>query len=514
MAPTRPAVRIVTALGVAALFAGALAGCTTEGGGGDDSTLTLVYDSDAASFGYDPLEYSDGQRPFYEALYDFLAVPFADGGYGPGLATEFAYNEDGTELTLTLAEGVEFTDGSTLTADLVKANFDRRDDPSLPGYAAVAAGGAQELVSVDVVDDTHVTLVFAAPQFGFESTLATITGAIVGQTGIDDPTTLGTTPAGSGPYTLSDETVKGTSYVFDKVADGDIADQYAYDTVVIKPITDPQARVNAVVSGEGDAAFIITSTAEVAEQQGLGISQVGGTVASLLVFDKSGATSAPFADPNVRIALGYAIDREEFVAGVHPGETPAVNALPKDSPGFSDEIDAEYSYDPEKAKELLAAAGYPDGFEFDAITQADSQTDWEAIQTYFAEVGVTMNLKQASSTEEAFAAVQTTPLGLLPVSWANPVGIMFGVVLGFANPHGEFNPALIEATQAVAGSQGDPAIAGPALSDLNAHLVEDGWLIPLYEQLTTWTYNSDKLAAVDFGPASSVPTLASFTPAG
>ena len=499
------------AVATAAVLLGSLAACSSPAAP-DTSTVTIAYNSDLAPQGYDPLRYSAAQGLLFSGLYDSLAELQPDGSAGPGLATDFAYNDDNTVLTMTLLDGIEFPDGSTLTADLVKANLDRRSDPELVAYGSFAAGGAAEISSVDVVDDTHVAVTFVEGQPGFESNLTAVAGSIVGQDGIDDPSSLATTPDGSGPFGLADNTVKGSSYVLEKKSDHRNLDDYAFDTMIIKPIDDAQARVNAVISGQADTGFIDTSTAQVAEDKGKSLSQIGGTVMSALVFDKSGATTPAFADPNVRVALGLAIDRDELVEGVHPGNTPAVNALPADNPGFSDDIDSEYAYDPERAKQMLADAGYPDGFEFEVVSAPADQRDYEALQTYFAAVGVTMNISLATSTDELFGAVNTKPIGLLAVNWGNPVGTMFGVVLGFANPRGDVNEALVGATQAVAGAQSDDDRAA-ALTDLNSVLVTTGWIIPIYEQVTTWAYDASKLAPITFPGGNDTPLLSSFKPA-
>lgn len=500
--------RPAAVVAAAALLLGGLSACAPAAD--TSATVTIAYDSDLAPQGYDPLRYSTGQAIFFSGLYQSLAERQEDGSVAPGLATEFVYNDDNTVLTLTLAEGVEFTDGSTLTADLVKANLDRRSDPELVAYASFGAGQGAEIVSVDVVDETHVALTFAAPQQGFETNLAGVAGMIVGQAGIDDVASLATTPNGSGAFVLSDQTVKGSSYVLTKKEEHPNLDAYGFDTYVFKPIEDPQARTNAVISGQADAGYIDTTTAALAEDKGLELSQIGGTIFSLLVFDRSGATNPAFADPNVRIALGLAIDRQEFVDGVHPGNVPAVNALPAGSPGFSDELDAEYGYNPDKAIELLAAAGYPD-LTFDVVNLGDN-TDLEALQAYFAEVGVTMNIVSASSTEELFAAVNTSPVGPIALGWGNPVGVMFGVVLGFANPHQDASPALAGATGAVAGAQSDEDRAA-ALLALNEALVTTGSYIPVYEQLSTWAFTGAKVAPIVFPGGDTTPLLTSIKPA-
>ena len=91
---------------------------------------------------------------------------------------------------------------------------------------------------------------------------------------------------------------------------------------------------------------------------------VGGTNVGFLMFDKTGATNPAFANEAARLAIGYAIDREALVNDLHPGARPTSQLFPEDAAGFDPAIDEEYGYDPDRARELLAEAGLPDGFEF------------------------------------------------------------------------------------------------------------------------------------------------------
>ena len=208
-----------------------------------------------------------------------------------------------------------------------------------------------------------------------------------------------------------------------------------------------------------------------------------------------------------------AIDREAYVSAVHPGEVPTANALPADNPGYLDDLEAEYAYDPEGAKKLLADAGYPDGFSFDFTIGASSQRDLEALQPYWAAIGVTVNLKNAASTEESFAAVQTEPLGgPIPFTWTNPAGNVYGALFGFANFHGAQN-ADIQGAAGALGAASDDDARKSALQDLNRSIVDSGWLIPLFEQLAPWAYNADKVAEPTFPGAEAFPILAAIQPA-
>lgn len=516
----QPTARGTAAMAVAVTSALVLSACTgatggtTGGGASDTDRLVIAIDSDQAAFGYDPIRYGSGQRMFFEGIYDSLFVLDENGAVVPDLVTNFEYNADQTQLTLDLDTSATFTDGSTLSADLVKQNLDARGNPDLSAYSVFATGGQSEISDVTVVDDDTVTLTFAKAQPGFEANLVLPAGAIVGPDGVADRASLDSSADGSGPLEIdADSTVKGNAYVLTKKKDHPAAEDYPFDSYEFRPILDPQARVNAAISGEVDLAYITADTQAQVESAGVGLVANGGTVQNLIAFDKAGATAPQWSDPRVFQALSMAIDREAYVKAVHPGEVPTANALPADSPGYLAELDDQYAYDPEGAKKLLAEAGYPDGFSFDFTINAGSQRDLEALQPYWAEIGVTVNLKNAASTEETFAVVQTEALGgPIPFTWTNPLGNVFGALFGFANFHNAQNPEIQAAAGAVGAAQDDDAKA-TALADLNRSIVDSGWLIPLFEQLAPWAYNSNKVATPTFAGAEAFPLLASIQPA-
>nr|WP_274636129.1 ABC transporter substrate-binding protein [Microbacterium bovistercoris] len=512
---------VLAAIAVSAL---ALSGCSGSSAGGDDpsgtadtSQLTIALDSDQAATGYDPIHYSSGQRMFFEGVYDSLFALDAQGKVVPDLVTNFSYNKDNTQLTLDLDTGATFSDGSKLTADLVKQNLDfRGTSAKLNAYNQFAKGQDNEITDVKVVDDDTVRLDFAQPRPGFEANLVMPSGAIVGPKGLaDDRASLDATPDGSGPLQIdTSKSVKGNSYLLTKKKDDPRASDYPFDSYVFKPIPDPQSRVNAAISGEVDLAYITADTQAQVTSAGVGLVANGGTMRNLIAFDKVGATGKEWANPDVYKALSMAIDRKTYVNAVHPGEVPSTNALPKDSPGFIPELDQEYAYDPAAAKQLLAKAGFPNGFDFTFTVTADSQRDIEALQPYWAAIGVNVKLQNASSTEEQFKAVQTQPLGgPLALTWTNPLGNVFGVLFGFANFHGAKAPQIQAAAGALGAAGGDAAKQKAALTDLNRAIVDSGWLIPLYEQLSPWAYNDKKVAKPTFPGADPFPLLSSLQPA-
>src|SRR4051812_40385016 len=237
--------------GVAVLAAGALTSLAACGGGSDGGsasasetdTVTLALDADAAPNGYDPLLYSQGQFTFFSSMYDALFVTAPDGTVTPSLATDFSNNADNTQTTLTIADGVTFTDGKPLDSAVVKANLDRRSDPDLEAYGSLAPGQASEITDVSAPHPKTVVITWKAPQATPQNNRGDTAGVIVGPDGLADPTSLETTPDGSGAYTLNtDETTRASTYSLEKSDDARDPEDWAYDTIVFKVITDDQAR--------------------------------------------------------------------------------------------------------------------------------------------------------------------------------------------------------------------------------------------------------------------------------
>src|SRR5262249_18612535 len=160
------------------------------------------------------------------------------------------------------------------------------------------------------------------------------------------------------------------------------------------------ARVNAQISGQTDVSIIDATTASTAESNGVSLVKNGGTVLTMLVFDKSGVTAKAFGKQLVRLALSYAIDRTAVVAAVAQGNHPTANAFPQASPGYDPALDASYALNVAKAKQLLAQAGYPNGFSFTITSSPSDEAQLEFLQKQFAAIGVTMNITETTSTAQ------------------------------------------------------------------------------------------------------------------
>lgn len=504
---------------IALAGAASLAACGGGTGGGASSqsasdAVTIALNADAAPNGYDALLYSQGQYQFFGTIYDALFATDKDGKAQPDLVEKFSNSPDNLTTTLTLKDGVTFTDGKALDSTVVKTNLDRRSDKKLAAYGTVAPGGASEITDVAAPDPKTVVITWKKPQAAPEKNLADTAGIIVGPDGIANPDSLASKPDGSGPYTLNDgKTTKGSTYTLDKNTKSANAGDWSYDHLVVKVITDPQALANALVSGQADVASQIDQTTLDLVQSKQTVTKIGGTIVGFPVFDKTGATNPAFKDPNVRLALSYGTDREGLVKDLHPGSQATAQLFPSDNPGFDPALNETYAYDPDKAKKMLAGAGAAD-LKIDLTIHGQPTPDELALQDQWKKIGVTLNFISATSTDQIFAAATTQPLGFGPFAvGSNPAGFVAGVVYnGFANLQHATDPNIEQSLGAALGATGD-AQQG-ALKALNAAITNDGWYIPVYEDFTYTGYNKSKVAEPAWAGTNNFLVFSSITPAG
>ena len=177
-----------------------------------------------------------------------------------------------------------------------------------------------------------------------------------------------TKPVGSGPYVLDTaKTVVGSKYVYTKNADYWAPDSVYYDNLVITVLADKQTQVNAIKGGQVTGLNVIDQTTlKEIEGAGFGIFPHELDWTGLMLMDHAGSVNEAIGKVEVRQAINHAIDRDAMLQAVAQGHgTVTGQVFPETSPGYDAALDEAYPFDPEKAKELLADAGYPDGFELD-----------------------------------------------------------------------------------------------------------------------------------------------------
>jgi len=509
------AIALAAATALAACGGGS-SGSSASGGSasGGAQALTVGLSSDIAPKGYDPILYSQGQSTFYAGLYDSLFVTDKDGKTQPSLVSSFSTSPDKMQLTLKLRDGVTFTDGSTLDSSVVKQNLDRRTDTTLTSYGKLRPGAAAEIKDVSAADPQTVVITWAKPQATGEDNLTDEAGMIIGPKGVADTKTLQTTPDGSGPYTLdTGKTTKGSTYTLAKDTKAWNAKTFVYNTVVYKIITQAQSLANAVVSGQVDVAGTLDSSVIDLVSSKKKVVKDGGTIVGFPVADAVGKTTPAFAHVEVRQALNYGTDREALVKELHPGAQATAQLFPSEATGFDASLNTKYAYNPTKAKQLLAQAGYPNGFSINQAVLGQPTDDQVAVQKQWQKIGVTLNFQTVASTDAFFSAVTTTPLLFGPFGVGNtPAGFVAGVLYGgFMNGQHATDPNIASSLGAALGSTGSDRDA--ALKKLNAAITDDGWYVPLYEDYIYYGYDSSKVAAPVYSGTNGYLLLSEIKPA-
>jgi len=309
----------------------------------------------------------------------------------PGLATSFEVSDDGMTWTFALREGVQFHDGTSFDAEAVKFNVERLLDP---GNAFAYAFLLDRVESVEVLDTHQVRFHLSTP---FAPLLTHLT---LSSTGIQSPTavqTLGdayrTQPVGSGPFRMA-EWVQGQHVDLARF-DGYWGDAAEIASVRFLFVPEANTRIALLMTGEAHVALPIPpqdiARLEAAPNIDVNISPSARTV--ILYFNH---TREPFTDRRVRQALNYAVDKEAIVDFILGGAARVSDAII--SPGIVGYAPiGVYEFDPERARQLLAEAGYPDGFSSRLLCtmgriNMDTQI-CETVQNMLADVGVNVTIE-------------------------------------------------------------------------------------------------------------------------
>lgn len=470
--------KLLTAAAVAASLALVLTGCAGDGDEtAEEQRLAIGALVDVQSF--DPAQSDVGHfMPYLQPAYDTLVRLDDEGELVPMLAESWEYLDDqNTKLELSLREGVLFSDGTSLDAEATVESLERFAAANGPRSTALAS-----VESFDVIDERTVVLELSAPDPALIHNLSLVAGMITNPATPDAE--LATMPAGAGPYVLDKSATRaGDVYVFTRNEHYYAPEAFPFDEIELRALTDATARLNAVKTGQVDAAF--GSPAQKAEAEGAGLEVISapGDWQGLFIIDRDGKVNPELADSRVRQAINFAIDGDAILDSVVFGEgTSSTQIFYPGTPAYDDSLNDVYPFDPAKARELLADAGYPEGF-----TMRMPSTDlflpevYPIVKQQLSDVGITVDF-----------APQTPASGLDPYlngefpvyvfSWGSSQNWLDATLL--LSEQGAWNPMRV-ADPAIADLLGKIAVAGPEEQDtlykeLSAHVVEQAWFAPFY----------------------------------
>lgn len=360
------------------LVVGVLAWSAAQG------TLIIAQGTDAASL--DAAKATDSpSATVYSHIYETLFELKANGDIVPLLATNYAVSADGLTWTFDIRQGVTFHDGTPLTANEVKASIDRF---LAPETAAPFRFLLNRIEEVNVLDTHKVEFKLASVFAPLLSHLTHSSTAIV-KTGLD----LDVSPIGTGPFEFV-SWERGQTIDL-KRFEGYWGEKPGIEGLRFLAVPEATTRMALVETGEAHVSVRVPpqDVARLNANPNVTVENVSSVRTIYIYFNH---TMEPFTDARVRQAINYAVDKEEIAEFVVGGAV-RVSDAPV-SPGvFGYTPVGNYDYDPEKAKQLLADAGFPNGFSTTLYSPngrylQDIQIS-EAIQSQLAAVGINAEIE-------------------------------------------------------------------------------------------------------------------------
>lgn len=384
---------------VAVAAVGVLASCggSSSGGGADTGSTQggeLVIARSEEGRTLDPAQaVTPAEIAPINQVFDRLFTVSKDGKeVEPSLAESATPSDDGTEWTVTLRDGVEFSDGSPLTADDVKYSLDR-SRKAKAGFSFLLA----PIASIDVEDDTTLVIHTDEPSATLIPALSSWVASIV-------PANLGgasdkeffADPIGSGPFVL-DTWDRGQSIRLERNDNYWQDGKPLLDAVQWNTVPDDNTRVSQVQSGQADVADYIpfNQISSLDASADLDAESFPANFTSFLIFNQE---FAPFADQRVRVAIAHALDRDAITESTLFGTgEPACSMVPPSMP-YSSTPDCP-QYDVDTAKSELAQTKWPNGFDVELTIDnlPISSSVAQIVQSQLAEIGIDVTVKVVDS---------------------------------------------------------------------------------------------------------------------
>ncbi|RUT30277.1 ABC transporter substrate-binding protein [Arsenicitalea aurantiaca] len=487
-------------------------------------TVRWARASDALTL--DPHSQNQGvTHNFAHHIYETLVDRDVEGNLQPRLATEWAVSEeDPTVWVFTLRQGVTFHDGAEFTAEDVVFSLDRaRSEKSNMRQLHV------DVESVTAVDDHTVEVKMAGPSplypnnltntFIMDKTWSEANDVVEVQdyaAGEDNYAVRNTN--GTGPYVLTSREVDVRSVL--TLNENHWAEEApAVTEIIYLPIAENATRIAALLSGEVDIVQDVpvqdverlSSTDGIKVETGpenrviyFGYKFGEEPLASSNITDRN-----PFNDPLVREAMHLAIDRDAIQRVVMRGQSiPTGVANPPFVAGWTEELNAYSAPDLERARELLAEAGYPDGFTVTLDTPNNRYVNDEAISQavvgMLGQIGIQVTLASRPVAQHS-PLVTSNQTDFYLLGWGVPTfdsAYVFNDLIhtkdgsyGAYNGGLYSNPELDEMIQSL-GTEVDTAVRDATVAEIWATVQEDRVLLPIHNQVLAYAMRDDITLAV------------------
>ena len=491
-----------------------------KAGGG----IVVTYKDDVATLdpaiGYDWQNWSM-IKSLFDGLMDYVPGTTE---LRPGLAESYTISEDGMTFTFKLRPGVKFHNGREMTAEDVKYSLDRVTNPatqspgagffgSIMGYDAMAGGSATTLDGVTVVDPLTVQIALSRPDATFLHVMALNFASVVPKEAVEaEGDDFGKQPVGTGAFKLEEWTL-GQRLVFAKNADYWRAGVPYLDTVTFEVGQEPIVALLRLQNGEVDVPGDGIPPAKFTEVMGnpeeaARVVEGGQLQTGYITLN---VTMPPFDKVEVRQAVNMAINKDRIVQIINGRAVPATQPLPPSMPGYTEGY-AGYPFDPAKAKEMLAAAGLPDGFETELFVMNTDPNPRiaQAIQQDLAGIGIKASIQSLAQAN----VIEAGGNGSAPMIWSGGMAWIadfpdpsnfYGPILGCAGAvEGGWNwskycNVTLDEEATAADSMTDPAKVADRMamwSDVYTKVMADAPWVPVFNE-QRYTMKSARMGGAD-----------------
>ena len=360
-------------------------------------------------------------KSFYEGLFKFDR----EMNVVPSLAESAESSPDGMQHVVHLRRGLKFHDGTTFTAEAVKANFDRI---TTPGSTLKRFFLFENVASLKVLDPYTVRFTLKRPNSAFINRLAHPSAVMICPKSLSEKeVSIAFHPCGTGPFVMKNYNPSDVLRV-EKNPNYWRAGYPKLDAITWRPVVENSTRVAMTLTGEADYAFPLPSE-QVKMVKDKGTLRVDVTPSIMLRFVEMNLTKPVFKDVRVRQALNYAVNKEALVKVAFAGYADVAEGIAPLSVDYAVKL-GPWPYDPQKAKALLKEAGYPNGFEVELWSGYNHTTASKIIQflqQQLAQVGIKSNIRALEAGQRT-ALVESVPTpdksqhDLYYIGWSSSTG--------------------------------------------------------------------------------------------
>ncbi len=447
----------------------------------------IVVVQSAEPIGFDPTQFSSGNHAFLFHLYDTLVRVGPDGLPYARLAEEWSVSDDGLQITFRLRSGPTFHDGSSVTADDVVYSYEYTTDPdngtNLGGKLLAAVEG------VEAVDDQTVVFNLLRPTPGFFDIMDVF--FVLNEDAIDTILEQG---AGSGPYTVESNSpgesfslIANPNYWEDGVP--------ATERITVRVVSDQEAQLSALLAGQADIIYQASPILATQVEATPGFRVDRFTLGANTLYFGMNVTRPPFDNKLVRQAVAHAVNRQALMAVTYPGDTSvaACQPFPPTSFWHTEGLESELptcTFDLDRARELLAEAGFPDGFATSVNVSGNygppgTPDMAQILQQDLAQIGIELDIRViegATAREQLLGSDFDTVLHTYSSSGADPGFNHPGRTFGPMEPNNAFmqftSPEYVDIVTR-AGSELDRDVRKELYADMSRLIADESFIILL-----------------------------------